>query len=116
MKALGAKASTIVTKAFLAGWRTAVNSTPRDTGTAQAGWKLSNKRIATYIPVRRKQPRPLQPPFRFRITKDTSAYLWNNVPYVPHLNDGNPPGRPAYKMLQKAVATINAKMEELRRI
>ena len=88
MKALGAKASAAITASAHGMRVVAINRTPRDTGTAQAGWKLSNKRRGSYIPTRRVQPRPGRSNFRFRITKDRAFYFWNNVTYISYLNDG----------------------------
>ena len=101
MKALGAKASAAITASAKGMWKVAVRTTPRDTGTAQAGWKLSTSRRSSYVPVKRVQPRPTTPPFNFRITKDKRFYFWNNVTYIEILEEGGK-NRTAHNMLRTA--------------
>lgn len=101
MKSLGAKASRAITASAKGMWRMAVSRTPRDTGTAQAGWKLSTSRRSSYVPVRRIQPRPTTPPFTFRVTKDKRFYFWNNVEYIDVLEEGGK-NNAAHHMLRTA--------------
>lgn len=103
MAKISAKISAVVTRASKEAWKEAVKNTPRDTGTAQAGWKLSVTRVGSYVPKRRVQKRPTVPNFRFRSTIDKRVFLFNNVEYISYLNDGKGPGRRvAHKMIQKA--------------
>ena len=112
LKKLGAKASNAVTASVKKAWRTAVDATPRDTGTAQAGWKISTSRRSSYVPVRRVKPRPKVPNFRFRITKDKRIYFWNNVPYISFLEYGEGPGNrsPLY-MMRRALRVLENELQ-----
>ncbi len=93
-------------------WKVAVRNTPHITYTAQNGWKLSNKRRSSYVPVRRKQPPPRVPQFKFRITKDKRVYLYNNVRYAEALEKGLPPNKVAHYMLFQAQSTFDREMDK----
>lgn len=88
---VGAKMSREITTAVKQTWKFAVRETPRDTGTAQKGWKIKTNRRSSYIPVRRKQPAPRVPAFRFRVRKHKRIYFYNNVPYMFYLEHGLSP-------------------------
>lgn len=106
LKRFGAKASKAVTSSAKSAWKVAVNATPRDTGLAQSGWKLSTTRRTSYVPRPGIKSRPNVPQINFRITKDKRLYMWNNVPYVYYLEHGLGPegARTPHAMLQKASA------------
>jgi hypothetical protein len=108
-----ANMSTAVTAAFRAGWKEAVSRTPRITGTLQGNWKLTTGRRSSYVPVRRKQPRPKMPAFRFRITKDKKVVLYNNTRYASYVEEGQGPGsRVPRKMLYHAINRIESELRK----
>jgi hypothetical protein len=114
LKALGAKASDAVTRAAKAGWKTAVASTPVDTGLLRHSWKLSRDRRSSYVPKPGHKPKPQTPDFNFRITKDKRFYLFNNVPYASYVENGEGPGNrtPSHALL-KAKIKIEAELNKL---
>ena len=103
LKEIGNKASKAVTRAALNAWHVAVDNTPHDTYTAQNGWKLSTVRRSSYVPNLRRQPPPRTPAFKFLVSRDSKVFLFNNVPYVHHLEVGAGRGtRTPHFMLRKA--------------
>lgn len=102
-KEFGNKASKAVTRAALNAWKVAVENTPHDTYTAQNGWKLSTTRRSSYIPIVRIQPPPTKPDFKFLISRHSKVILFNNVPYISFLENGQGRGtRTAHFMMRKA--------------
>lgn len=86
--------SAAITRVAIRTWKAAVraNDAHVTTGAMRYNWKLSTARRGSYVPVRKKRPRPLTPNFRFRVTKDKRFYLYNNMPYaemVENMQPGN---------------------------
>lgn len=118
LKAFGAKASNAVTRAAKAGWKVAVDNTPRLTGNLQNSWKLSRERRSSYVPKPGNKPKPQMPDFTFRITKDKRFYLYNNVPYASHVENGDGPGNrtPSHAMLKARIKIESELDKELGKI
>lgn len=105
MLSMGAKASTAITASVRGMWRVAVEATPRDTGTARSGWKMSTSRRSSYIPKYGPKPAAKLPWFIFRVRKHKKFYFWNNVKYISYLEEGLGPGaRVPHYMMRKAIA------------
>lgn len=96
------------TKAGKAGWKVAVTSTPRDTGTAQAGWKIVIGHKGYYVPKRFKKKPPKMPKFSFAARKHKYFTLYNNVPYIEFLEKGINPRATVQptRAMEKAIAEI----------
>ncbi len=100
-----------VTRASIAAWRAAVGATPVRTGNLRAGWKLSSTRRGSYVPRPGVKKYPSAPNFRFRASRNSRVYLYNNVEYASYVNDGAGRGsRTPKNMIQKAEAAFEAEM------
>jgi hypothetical protein len=77
-----------------------VEATPRDTGWAQASWRLTRDRIDLSVPPQpsRTAPAAPAPTPDLAPSRDATATIWitHNLPYITALNDGHsaqaPPG------------------------
>lgn len=100
-----------VTKAAIAAWKKAVDSTPVLTGNLRGNWKLSAQRRSSYVPMALRRGYPATPDFSFDIESHKRVYLFNNTPYASFVNDGLGRGvRVPRLMIQKARDTFEAEM------